>query len=76
LLINELVKIFLPQDLVGEQKDYLKYILLPGLPDYEWTVEYRNYLDNPTDNLLREAIQKKLRDLFSALLVLPEFQLS
>ena len=75
-LIDQLIMIFLPYDLAEEQKDYLKSVLLPGLPDYEWTTEYNRYLNNPGDNLLREAVLKKLRDLVMALLVLPEFQLS
>lgn len=58
-----------------EQKDYLKEILIPGLPDFEWTVEYSDYLANPFDPAKQTAINGKLVDLFTALLEMPEFQL-
>ncbi len=57
------------------QKDYLKEIIIPGLPDFEWTVEYTEFLSDPTDLAKQQAINNKLVALFVAMLEMPEFQL-
>ena len=58
-----------------EQKDFLKELLLPGLPDFEWTVEYSEFLNAPNDREKRTAINNKLVSLISAMVEMPEFQL-
>jgi uncharacterized protein (DUF1800 family) len=75
-LIDHLVTLFLPKEISDEQKDYLKSILIPGLPDYEWTLEYDLYLSNPDNLLLKTGVQNRLKGMFYALLSLPEYQLS
>ncbi len=47
-----------------EQKDYLKELLLPGLPDFEWTVEYSEFLSDPLNTDKRSAINRNLIALF------------
>jgi hypothetical protein len=74
-LIQGLVKIALPWPLTEAQLVYLKDILIPGLPDFEWTVEYGAYLNDPTDDTKKMAVENRLRALFIAILALPEFQL-
>ncbi|MCF8244094.1 MAG: DUF1800 domain-containing protein [Saprospiraceae bacterium] len=75
-LIDELVKILFPQPITQSQHDYLKGILLPGLPDYEWNIEYGDYINNPNDINLANAIKSKLTNLLSAMMSMPEFYLS
>ncbi len=75
-LINELVKILFPQPITQFQHDFLKGILLPGLPDYEWNVEYSDYVNNPNDPNLAAAVRTKLTNLLSAMMSMPEFYLS
>jgi len=48
-LIGELVGILFPQPITQFQHDFLKGILLPGLPDYEWNIEYSDHVNNPND---------------------------
>lgn len=74
-MIEGLVKLALPWPLTAEQLDYLKEILIPGLPDFEWTVEYGAYLLDPTNEVAKTSVEGRLRLLFVALLGLPEFQL-
>ncbi len=75
-LIDEFVKILFPQPITQSQHDYLKSILLPGLPDSEWTVEYGDYLNAPNNTALKNAIISKLRKLLGAMMTMPEFYLS
>jgi len=74
-LIDELGLRILGEPLTTAQVDALKEILIPGLPDFEWTVEYSDYLANPDDMDMRQAIGRKLDAVVSALLNSPEFHL-
>lgn len=75
-VVAEFAKILMPQPLTPEQLTALKEILIPGLPDYEWGVEYTEYLEKPMDTTLAKAIETKLRNLLKAMLTIPEFYLS
>ncbi|MBK7336594.1 MAG: DUF1800 domain-containing protein [Saprospirales bacterium] len=75
-LIDDLSKILLPQPITENQKTFLKNILLPGLPDYEWTIEYADYLADPTNPVYYGPIELQLRLLLKAMMNLPEFYLS
>ena len=55
-LIEEFVQILFPQPITDDQKAALKEVLIPGLPDFEWTVEYNLYLATPDDEELAEAL--------------------
>lgn len=74
-LINGIVLRLLPRSLTEGQIANLKEALIPGLPDFEWTVEYGKHLSNPEDEDLKASVEAKLRDLFRAIFSLAEFQL-
>lgn len=74
-LIRALCDIYLPYPLADEQYVYLKDNLIPGLPDFEWTLEYGLYLNDPNNALFKTAVETRLRALFITLMGLPEFQL-
>ncbi|MEO0727970.1 MAG: DUF1800 family protein, partial [Bacteroidota bacterium] len=75
-MIAEITTLLLPQPLSEGQLFALKELLIPGLPDFEWTLEYGNYLGEPENEELREAVERKLQDFFSGLLNMAEFHLS
>lgn len=75
-LIEHLTELYFPRAISTGQKDYLKSILIPGLPDYEWTLEYDQYRFNPNNVELKIAIENRLKGMYYALLSLPEYQLS
>jgi hypothetical protein len=75
VLIQSLIDLVLPYPLTDTQMAYLKDVLIPGLPDFEWTVEYGLYLNDPTNDVIKTAVENRLRLLFLAILSLPEFQL-
>ncbi|MGB0929184.1 MAG: DUF1800 domain-containing protein [Chitinophagales bacterium] len=75
-LVRELVRILFPKELTDEQYVYLKEVLIPGLPDYEWTIEYNEYLASPDNQALATAIYTKLRTLLETMVALAEYQLS
>ncbi|PSR15251.1 MAG: hypothetical protein DA408_02195 [Bacteroidetes bacterium] len=75
-MIAEIVQLLLPLHLELGQLVALKELLIPGLPDFEWTVEYGSYLADPTDDNLRQALASKLEDFFLGLFNMAEFHLS
>ncbi len=75
-LIDEVCQLIFPRPMTQVQKDYFKDFLIPGLPDFEWTVEYNDFLNDPDDEDKRNAIFNKLNDFFFAMISVPEFQLS
>jgi uncharacterized protein (DUF1800 family) len=75
VLIKYLVDLALPWPLSQGQLDALKETLIPGLPDFEWTIEYGAYKLDPTNENAKTAVETRLKLLFRAILSLPEFQL-
>ena len=75
-MIDEICQLIYPRPLTEEQKEFFKEALIPGLPDFEWTVEYNDYLSDPTNESKRQAVENKLFDMFTAMMNVPEFHLS
>ena len=76
LLIDEFVRLMLPIALTNNQLAFLKSALLPGLPDFEWTVEWQAYLAAPTNTAKKAAVTTKLQAMLRALMGLAEYHLS
>jgi hypothetical protein len=74
-MIEEIEQLFLPHPLEQSQRDELKHILIPGLPDFEWTVEISNFQANPEDQALAQALEQRLRLFFRYFFRLPEYYL-
>jgi len=74
-LIYGITNTVLPYPITEIQKDFLKEIIIPGLPDFEWGVEYGEFLGDPNNEEKRNAINNKLVALFRAIMEMPEFQL-
>lgn len=75
-VINDFVAVMLPKDISQNQKDQLKTAVIPGLPDFEWTVEYSDYVSDPSDPNKELAIKQKMQVLILAILRMPEYHLS
>lgn len=75
-VVEEFSRLLHPQPLTDQQKTALKDVLIPGLPDFEWTVEYGEYAANPDNQELANAVAFKLRQLTRAMISLAEFHLS
>lgn len=75
-LITDITGLLFVKPISDEQLTALKEVLIPGLPDFEWTVEYSEYRDDEENFNLRVVIENKLRQLFTAILRYPEYHLS
>lgn len=76
ILIAEFAEMLLPMELTTNQLDFLKEALIPGLPDFEWTVEWGDYLADPEDQDKLIAVSTKLRALLRTMFSLGEYHLS
>jgi uncharacterized protein (DUF1800 family) len=74
-LIDELCEYLYALPLTAGQKAFLKNTLIPGLPDYEWTVEWMDYVNDPTNSLKAAPVKTKLQTLLSTMMQMPEYQL-
>ncbi|TVZ56023.1 uncharacterized protein DUF1800 [Lutibacter sp. Hel_I_33_5] len=75
ILINSLATQLFNYPINESQLTALKGVLIPGLPNFEWTVEYNNFLANPSDEGLKTSIENKLRNLISTMVQMSEFQI-
>ena len=75
-LITEFARALYPQPITENQITFLKEILIPGLPDFEWTVEYSDYVNDPSNEDLATSVENKLKSLLTAMLTMPEYYLS
>ncbi len=74
-MISEISQILFPFPLAENQSDFLKNIILPGLPDYVWGEEYSNYINFPDDRNIQETVEDKMRALLETMIKMPEFYL-
>jgi hypothetical protein len=75
VLISELAELLFPVQLGTEKMEYLKGILIPGLPDFEWTLEWNRYADNPSDQNQKQAVEAMLRGVLKTMMKMPEYYL-
>jgi uncharacterized protein (DUF1800 family) len=78
--INELIAdigaLLFPRPLKPDQIETLKELVIPGLPDFEWTVEYTAYRNDLENFPLLWSIRLKIKDLLLGMLRMPEYYLS
>jgi hypothetical protein len=76
-VVGELAGRLFPIDLTAGQVEYLiRNVLIPGLPDYEWTTYWSLYTADPTISKNRDAVVARLNALLKFMLRMAEFQLA
>ncbi len=78
ILIDDLARALFAIDITTKQREFLleNVLLGPGLPDYEWTVEWLDHVNDPTNALKKEAVNGKLKTLLKFMLRMAEYHLS
>jgi hypothetical protein len=75
ILITELANQLFNYEIAENQITSLKDVLIPGLPDFEWTVEYNDYLADPNNEALQISVENKLKNLIAVMVQMSEFQI-
>lgn len=73
-VIQNMVDLFFPKGTTNTQQEGLKLILTNGLPDYEWTIQYDEHINDPTDENKKNALTNQIKRTITAFFILPEFQ--
>lgn len=76
VLIDEFVERLFPFAVTANQRDFLKEVLRPGIPDLAWTFEWQAFADDPSDPDKRAAIDQKIRILLITMMAMAEYHLS
>ena len=74
-LLQQLIRLLFPKPLSAGQILVLKNTLLGDLDDFEWETEYLEYFIDPTNENLAAPIRSRLKNLFTAMTEMAEFQL-
>lgn len=77
IVIDNTVKLLFPMPITANQRQRLKDILIPGLPDFEWTTEWVQYLPTSTQKNQAKTIhmENKLNKFFYEIMSMAEFQM-
>lgn len=73
-VIDDIVDVFCPKGLSAAQKLTLKALLTNGLPDFEWTIQYDDYVANPGNVTFSDPVRQRVEFVLYRLFQMPEFQ--
>jgi uncharacterized protein (DUF1800 family) len=77
MLLDDILRLLLPQEISLAKKTLLKSILLSGQTnDFYWTLAWNNYVNNPGDQMAYETVRFRLALLHKYIMNLPEYQLA
>ncbi len=77
VMIDDMVKILLPQPLSDNKKWLLKNILLSGQSsDSYWTIAWSDYVNDPSNDMYYSIVNTRLTNMLAYMLLLPEYQLA
>jgi uncharacterized protein (DUF1800 family) len=77
VMIDDMVKILLPQPLSDSKKWLLKNILLSGQSsDSYWTIAWSDYVNDPSNEMYYSIVNTRLTNMLAYMLLLPEYQLA
>lgn len=73
-VIEDIADVFTPKGLSLAQKTVLKLLLTNGLPDFEWTLQYNEYIANPGNPTFSDPIVQRVELVLQQVFHMPEFQ--
>jgi hypothetical protein len=73
-VIDDICDVFFPKAIDAADKLTLKLILTNGLPDFEWTIQYNDYLNDPTNTTYFTPVTQRMQALMNVILKMPQFQ--
>ncbi|MBZ5497018.1 MAG: DUF1800 domain-containing protein [Acidobacteriia bacterium] len=77
VLVSEIAGIVFPIQLTANQISYLvSNVLIPGLPDYEWTAYWNTYIADPNNTQKRDPVVTRIKALLKFMMRMAEFELS
>ena len=76
VVVNEITSHMFAMELPQSQKNYvIDEVLIPGLPRYEWGLEWNLYMADPNNTAKKNSVKMKIDNMLLYLLRLAEFQM-
>ncbi|MCH2229040.1 MAG: DUF1800 domain-containing protein [Crocinitomicaceae bacterium] len=72
-VIDDICDVFSPKGVDAVQKLILKAILTNSLPDFEWTLQYNEYLANPGNTVYSDPVKQRVELVLGRFFQMPEF---
>lgn len=72
-VIDDICDVFFPKPISAGQKIVLKSLLLGGQPDFEWTIQYNEYLADSGNPTFYLPVQQKVELVLWQVFQMPEF---
>lgn len=73
-VIDDICEVFCPKTVSAAQKLTLKFILTNGQPDFEWTLQYSDYLADPGNPTFSNPVRQRVELVLARVFQMPEFQ--
>jgi len=73
-VIDDILTVFTCKGVSITEKAVLKSILTNGQPDFEWTIQYNDYLADPGNTTVSTPVRQRVEFVLYRLFQLPEFQ--
>lgn len=73
-VIDDICDVFCPKAISAGQKLILKNLLTNGLPDFEWTLQYNEYLANPGNPTYSDPVKFRVELVLNSVFKMPQFQ--
>jgi hypothetical protein len=74
-VIDDICDVFFPEMVSLVEKTILKNILTNNLPDFEWTIQYNDYLADPTNPIVLDPVRQRLELVLNRVFKMPQFQM-
>ena len=74
-VIDDICDVFFPETVSLVEKTILKNILTNNLPDFEWTLQYNDYLADPTNPIVLDPVRQRLELVLNRVFKMPQFQM-
>jgi uncharacterized protein (DUF1800 family) len=72
-VIEDLCLVLFPKDIPAADKLAIKAILTGGLPDFEWTLQYNDYLGDPTNPAYYTPVELRMQAVLNIMFKMPQF---
>lgn len=74
-VIDDVVDVFCPKGVDAIQKLILKSILTNGQPDFEWTIQYNDYIADPGNPTVSVPVAQRVELVLARVFQTPEFHI-
>jgi uncharacterized protein (DUF1800 family) len=72
-VIEDLCLVLFPKDIPAVDKLAIKSVLTGGLPDFEWTLQYNEYLADPTNPTFYTPVELRMQAVLNVMFKMPQF---